>query len=105
MSLFFKALEQAELDRNGRQRERTSREPRSTPVPDATGAPTAPAVEVTSAAGWVPAGPRLESRVGSHRADIGRWFDARGPAGDARRLAGACRETGRRRDRLRTARD
>ena len=62
MSMFFKALEQAERDRNGRQREQTSREPRSTP--DATGAPTAPAVEVTSAAGPDPVGPRFESATG-----------------------------------------
>lgn len=64
MSMFFKALEQAERDRNGRQRERTSREPSSTAVPDATGASTAPAVEVIPAPDPIPAGPRFESAAG-----------------------------------------
>ena len=92
MSLFFKALEQAELDRNGRQRERTSREPRSTPVPDATGC-THRARGRGHLGGGLGSGrpaarerDRTRVRVGSHRADIGQWFDARGPAGDARRL-------------------
>ena len=49
MSMFFKALEQAERDRNGRQRERTSREPSSTGVPDANGAAASHAVEVVPA--------------------------------------------------------
>ena len=67
MSTFFKALEQAERDRNGRQRERASREPSSTAVPDAIGAPTAAAVEVTHAAETVPGGPRFDSAAGPVR--------------------------------------
>jgi capsular exopolysaccharide synthesis family protein len=63
MSTFFKALEQAERDKNGRQRERTSREPSSTVVPDATGASAAPAVEVISADA-IPAGPRFDGAAG-----------------------------------------
>jgi capsular exopolysaccharide synthesis family protein len=66
MSMFFKALEQAERDRNGREREREFREPSSTAAPDATGgAPTAPAVEVTQADGPVPAAPPLDRAAGS----------------------------------------
>ena len=64
MSMFFKALEQAERDRNGRQRERTSREPSSTGVPDANGAAASHAVEVVPAPASAPAGPRFESAAG-----------------------------------------
>jgi capsular exopolysaccharide synthesis family protein len=63
MSTFFKALEQAERDRNGRQRERTSREP-SSAVPDATGAHASPAVEVVPAPIPAPAGSHFESAAG-----------------------------------------
>ena len=55
MSMFFKALEQAERDGNGRQRERTSREPSSTAVPDALEAvPARGAAPFESAAGAAP---------------------------------------------------
>ena len=64
MSMFFKALEQAEHDRNGRQRERTSRERPFTAVPDTTGASTAPAVQVLPAPDPVVAGARFESAAG-----------------------------------------
>jgi protein-tyrosine kinase len=60
MSMFFKALEQAERDRNGRQRERTPRKPSSTAVPGATGAAASRAAEVVPA----PVAARFESAAG-----------------------------------------
>jgi len=64
MSMFFKALEQAERDRNGRQRERTSRQPSSTAAREAHGASTAPAVEVVSAPDPDPVPLRFDSAAG-----------------------------------------
>jgi capsular exopolysaccharide synthesis family protein len=62
MSMFFKALEQAERDRSGRQR--ASREPSSTAVPDANGAAVTHAVEVVPAPAQAPSTPRFESAAG-----------------------------------------
>jgi capsular exopolysaccharide synthesis family protein len=64
MSMFFKALEQAERDRNGRQRERTSREPASTAAPEAARASAAPAVEVMPPPGPGPVAARFDSAAG-----------------------------------------
>ena len=64
MSTFFKALEQAERDRNGRQREGTSRAPSSTTVPDASGAAASHAVEIVSAPAQAPSPSRFESAAG-----------------------------------------
>jgi len=64
MSMFFKALEQAERDRNGRQREGTSREPSSTAAREAPGAATARAVEVLPPPDPDPAPLRFDSAAG-----------------------------------------
>jgi capsular exopolysaccharide synthesis family protein len=64
MSMFFKALEQAERDKNGRQRERTSREPSSTAAREAPRGSTAPEAEVIPAWGPGPASSRFDSAAG-----------------------------------------